>query len=195
MSNYKEKKQAKLVGIISGTNGSLRPETFTAFSNADLIVHAGNIGSLDVLSRLNKIAPVHAIRGTEDNWAINDLQETKVVDVGEHSLFVIQDSIKIMAKKGENKKKIIITGNKGNARIKEEHDILYINPGSCAHDTELASVALVVISGESRNAEIIKLAPLKPKIKKFSAIKDIESGVLDNVILYGAHSPRSNLPY
>ena len=47
------------LGIISDTHGLLRPEVFEAFKEVDLILHAGDIGPLELLTELEAIAPVH----------------------------------------------------------------------------------------------------------------------------------------
>jgi putative phosphoesterase len=60
------------VGVISDTHGLIRPETLAALAGSDLIIHAGDIGSPDVITALKHIAPVHAIRGNVDraDWAL-----------------------------------------------------------------------------------------------------------------------------
>ncbi len=59
------------VGLISDTHSLLRPEATEALQGSDLIVHAGDIGSLDVIEALSEIAPVVAVRGNVDKgeWA------------------------------------------------------------------------------------------------------------------------------
>ncbi len=55
------------VGLISDTHGLLRPEALEALKDSDLIVHAGDIGKIDVIDALSEIAPVFAVRGNVDN--------------------------------------------------------------------------------------------------------------------------------
>ena len=59
------------VGVISDTHGLLRPEATRALRGVDLIVHAGDVGSAEVLERLRAIARVVAVRGNNDRdaWA------------------------------------------------------------------------------------------------------------------------------
>ena len=53
------------------------------------IVHAGDVGSLDVLVALQAIAPVTAVRGNVDtSFGVADLPEEAVVAVVEHRLLV-----------------------------------------------------------------------------------------------------------
>lgn len=48
-----------LVGIISDTHGRIGNEALEALAGVDFIIHAGDIGSLDVLMELEAIAPHH----------------------------------------------------------------------------------------------------------------------------------------
>ena len=54
------------LGIIADTHGLLRPEVFDVFAEVDLILHAGDIGSLDLLTELEAVAPVLAVYGNCD---------------------------------------------------------------------------------------------------------------------------------
>lgn len=55
-----------LLGIISDTHGRISDDALDALSGADVIIHAGDIGSLDVLNELEAIAPVIAVLGNND---------------------------------------------------------------------------------------------------------------------------------
>jgi len=56
------------LGIIADTHGLLRPEVFEVFREVDRILHAGDIGSPDLLTELEAIAPVTAVYGNTDGW-------------------------------------------------------------------------------------------------------------------------------
>lgn len=58
------------LGIISDTHGLLRPEVFDAFAGVDHILHAGDVGPLDLLTELEAIAPVTAVYGNTDRWDV-----------------------------------------------------------------------------------------------------------------------------
>jgi predicted phosphodiesterase len=53
---------ANYIGVISDTHGLLRPEVLKVFDGVELIVHAGDIGDVDILEKLREIAPVVAVR-------------------------------------------------------------------------------------------------------------------------------------
>jgi uncharacterized protein len=58
------------LGVISDTHGLLRPEVFNAFAEVDHILHAGDIGSLDLLAELKALAPVTAVYGNTDDFDV-----------------------------------------------------------------------------------------------------------------------------
>ncbi len=84
--------RARAVGVISDTHGLLRPEAVVALRGVDAIVHAGDIGTSDVLDRLGAIAPVTAVRGNNDRgaWA-EKLPATEVLEIGGVLLYVLHD--------------------------------------------------------------------------------------------------------
>ena len=55
------------LGIISDTHGLLRPEVFDVFQDVDHILHAGDLGPLELLVELGAIAPVTAVWGNTDS--------------------------------------------------------------------------------------------------------------------------------
>lgn len=58
------------LGVISDTHGLLRPEVFEVFAGVDHILHAGDIGPLDILTELEALAPVTAVYGNTDGGAV-----------------------------------------------------------------------------------------------------------------------------
>jgi uncharacterized protein len=60
------------LGVISDTHGLLRPEVFDAFAEVDHILHAGDIGSLELLAELEAIAPVTAVYGNTDGLEVRE---------------------------------------------------------------------------------------------------------------------------
>lgn len=61
------------LGIISDTHGLLRPEVFDVFADVDRILHAGDIGSPELLTELEAIAPVTAVWGNTDGFDLRRL--------------------------------------------------------------------------------------------------------------------------
>jgi putative phosphoesterase len=58
------------LGVISDTHGMLRPAVFDLFREVDHILHAGDVGRLDLLIELRALAPVTAVYGNSDDLEI-----------------------------------------------------------------------------------------------------------------------------
>jgi uncharacterized protein len=58
------------LGVIADTHGLLRPEVFEVFRSVDHILHAGDLGPLDLLVELEAIAPVTAVFGNTDSFEV-----------------------------------------------------------------------------------------------------------------------------
>ncbi len=58
------------IGLLSDTHGYWDEKYVTYFSDCDEIWHAGDIGSLDVLNKLEAIRPVRAVHGNIDGYPI-----------------------------------------------------------------------------------------------------------------------------
>src|SRR5690606_16938466 len=82
----------RTVGVISDTHGLLREDAIEVLRESELIVHAGDIGSVDVIDRLSEIAPVVAVRGNVDkeSWA-KKFPLDKVVNVCGKHLYVLHN--------------------------------------------------------------------------------------------------------
>jgi putative phosphoesterase len=119
------------VGIISDTHGLLRPEAELALAGVDLIVHAGDVGSPDVLTRLKQIAPVFAVRGNVDTeaWA-QQLPETTVVEANGASFYVLHNLRDLDLRPDHAGFHFVISGHTHQAEQLEKHGVLFINPGS-----------------------------------------------------------------
>src|SRR5215470_5446352 len=81
-----------LVGVISDTHGLLRPEAVAALWGTDLIIHAGDVGTPEVIDALRKLAPTFVVRGNVDtaHWA-DVLPMTAQVEVGGLVFHVLHD--------------------------------------------------------------------------------------------------------
>jgi uncharacterized protein len=117
------------IGVISDTHGLLRPEALAALQGTALIVHAGDVGSPDILDELRRIAPVVAVRGNVDKgaWA-QALPLTEIVECDGLRLYVLHildDLDPPMA--GLH---AVIFGHSHQPKIETKDGVLYFNPGS-----------------------------------------------------------------
>jgi uncharacterized protein len=71
------------LAVVSDTHGVLPGSVLDACAGADLIVHAGDVGSVEVLEALSRVAPVIAVRGNRDRTgAVAELPMEAAGEVG-----------------------------------------------------------------------------------------------------------------
>src|SRR5499433_2237944 len=82
-----------IVGVISDTHGLLRPQALELLRGSGHIIHAGDIGALEIVPALEQVAPVTAIRGNIDkqDWA-RRFPETEVVEFAGLHFYIIHDA-------------------------------------------------------------------------------------------------------
>jgi hypothetical protein len=148
------------VGVISDTHGLLRPEAVAALDGVERIVHAGDIGSRDVLTALERIAPVAAVRGNNDRerWAAA-IPQTEVVEVGGVSLYVLHDLHELDLDPRAAGFAAVIAGHSHQPRVEERDGVLYLNPGSAGPRRFRLPISLarLTVAGPRLRAELVTL--------------------------------------
>lgn len=148
------------VGVISDTHGLLRPQAIEALQGSELIVHAGDIGSIEVVDRLSEIAPVFAIRGNVDRekWA-EKFPLTEVVKVKERYLYVLHNLNELDLDPVAAGFDVVISGHSHKPAVQNKNGVLYVNPGSAGprRFTLPVAIARLYIKPEGIEAHIHEL--------------------------------------
>jgi putative phosphoesterase len=119
------------IGIISDTHGLLRPEALAALAGVDAILHAGDVGGVEILERLRQIAPVTAIRGNVDGFGpCSQLPETEVVEFAGSSMYMLHDVQALDLDPAAASFAAVISGHSHQPKILTHKGVLYFNPGS-----------------------------------------------------------------
>lgn len=119
------------IGLISDTHGLLRPEAVKALSGVEHIIHAGDVGDPDILTALQAIAPITAVRGNVDYGPVlSNLPLTNAVQIGDVSIYAIHiiETLDIDLHAGGFQ--AVIFGHSHRPEVKEKNSVFYINPGS-----------------------------------------------------------------
>jgi uncharacterized protein len=152
---------AHVLGVISDTHGLMRLEAIEALDGVDMIIHAGDIGTPDVLEALHAIAPMVAVRGNNDKgeWA-RGLPETEVVEVGNVVLYVLHDVKALGLDPVAAGFHAVISGHSHRPDMAKRQGVLFLNPGSAGpRRFKLpVSVARLIIRGDTVDAQLIELA-------------------------------------
>lgn len=142
------------IGVISDTHGLLRPQALAALRDCEQIIHAGDIGSPDIVQRLASIAPLHVVRGNNDlgaDWAGHLADHLRFELCGWPALLVhdIADVPALL----DPGVKLVITGYSHQPKIEWREARLYLNPGSAGRRRFKLPVTLALLEVD---AELIE---------------------------------------
>ncbi len=149
-----------IVGVISDTHGLLRPEAVEALQGSQLIIHAGDVGTPDILEKLVEIAPVRAVRGNVDvgQWA-DALPITEVVEAGGAILYVLHDVKQLDLKPKAAGFAAVISGHSHKPAQEMRDGVVFLNPGAAGprRFNLPVSVGRLVITAGQVKPEIMTL--------------------------------------
>lgn len=119
------------IGVISDTHGLLRPEALVALAGVRHIVHAGDVGSPDVLAGLRTIAPVTAVRGNNDTepWAA-DLAISERLTIAGRTLYILHEISELNLDPAAAGFAVVVTGHSHKPNVMTRNGVLFMNPGS-----------------------------------------------------------------
>lgn len=134
------------VGLISDTHGLMRPEALAALAGVSQIVHAGDIGSEEVLTQLRAIAPVTAVRGNNDKdaWA-RRIPENDVLEIDGRTIYVLHDLKELDLDPAAAGFAVVVTGHSHKPVITTKDDVLYVNPGSAGPRRFKLPISLAIL--------------------------------------------------
>jgi len=118
------------IGLISDTHGLLRKSAVNALKKVDIIIHAGDIDTLEVLTQLSAIARVYPVRGNMDRHPeLKHLPGYEIVEAGGIFLYVIHDLMTMDFDPAAGMD-VVVSGHSHAPKIAYQGRVLYINPGS-----------------------------------------------------------------
>jgi putative phosphoesterase len=156
------------IGVISDTHGFIDPKVFTVFDGVELILHAGDIGSEDIITSLETMAPVKAIHGNIDMFPLSTrYPEVLALEVEGAAICLIHQFIDVrnskirdaMAKTSQARPDIVIFGHSHEAKLEQSGEVLLFNPGSAGKRrfSLRPTVGLLTVSEGDFTPEIVYL--------------------------------------
>lgn len=142
------------VGIISDTHGLLRPEAIAMLQGCELIIHAGDIGSVEILDELAAIAPLKVVRGNNDlnlPWA-QDIADHLHFDLDGWAVLLVHDIADVPALL-DDRVKLVVTGHSHKPLIEWRGERLYLNPGSAGRRRFKLPVTLALLETGTASIE------------------------------------------
>lgn len=159
-----------LIGLISDTHipdraRELPKNVISAFQNVDLILHAGDLTSMEVIDELEKIAPTIAIQGNMDRAAGIILPNAKVIEaegikigIAHGEVYPRVDTQQLLYLAKQLDADILVTGHSHQPKIEQIDGILLLNPGSpIVPRLADRTVMLLEINNKDVDVEVVKI--------------------------------------
>lgn len=159
------------VGIVSDTHGHFHPALPEAFEDVEMILHAGDLGSLDILDGLEALAPTRAVWGNVDDWDVRDrVPEHQRLEVDGLDVWMTHIAgrpgrwqMSMGRRLANDTPDIFICGHSHILqieRVDDLEDMLFVNPGAAGKQgthREKTCVVLTVEDGAAQQADVIHL--------------------------------------
>jgi uncharacterized protein len=149
------------IGLISDTHNRLRGEVFDAFAGVDMILHAGDIGDMDVIVELETIAPVHAVMGNTDSPALRPrVQDEVLLELEEHRVVVVHGHL-LGSPNADRLRSaypdadVIVYGHTHRQRIDRLDGCIVVNPGAAGAARFDLKPAVAMLTLETGAAPVV----------------------------------------
>jgi len=143
------------LGIISDTHNLLRPEVLSAVTGVDVILHAGDISSQNVIDQLQAIAPVKVVRGNADkDWA-EHLPLFLDFEIDGFHIYMTHKKKDLPKDLGEYD--LVITGHSHQYSAARQGGTVMLNPGSCGPRRFTQPITFALAETESNEIRITKI--------------------------------------
>jgi putative phosphoesterase len=167
------------IGLIADTHmpGSmdiLWPQASRAFADVEMILHAGDLHTLEIVDHLSEIAPTYVSRGNGDLDIVDDrLKDNWLLSAAGLSIGLIHRFPSPVRKSAEHLEKYVAKHFKdsqpdvliyGHTHLEDVRSVagrLYINPGSPTlprnQSLRLGTIAVLEITGDHVSTQILQL--------------------------------------
>jgi hypothetical protein len=151
------------IGVISDTHNFLDPKVHGLFAGVGHILHAGDIGFSEIISELERIAPVTAVLGNNDGGL--PFHETEIIELEKkkflvhHIVYPPAPSEKLKMRIARERPDAVIFGHTHKRFCETIGGILFFNPGYSGKPKFGAerSVAILHCDGGEIRAEFFPL--------------------------------------
>jgi putative phosphoesterase len=151
------------IGVVSDTHGYYDDALDELFAGAELIVHAGDVGTIDVLARLSALAKVVAVLGNTDApfWDDRLPWEAEVEALGLRNL-VCHIGKSLMGRHDPVAEgfDLVISGHSHKAAVEWREGTLFLNPGAAGKARFGMPRTLALVSLGSDGRPVPEIVPL-----------------------------------
>lgn len=161
----------KTIGLISDTHGFLDEAVFTHFSDCDEIWHLGDIGSEDIIKKIETFKPCKFVFGNIDSkeirWEVPEFQHIEIegitfllIHILGKPLFYSPQVKKLLEQYAPD---VVLFGHSHQVLVKKDtkrNNLVLINPGAAGKQGfhhERTMMKMIVDNKKIANLELIKL--------------------------------------
>lgn len=160
----------KKIGLLSDTHGMLIPRVFSFFTDCDLIWHAGDIGNIETLEKLEAFKPLTVVYGNIDDhkvraackeaevfWCEN--VKVAMLHIGGYPGRYTPQARAIIK---QHQPKLLIAGHSHILKViyDQKNKLLYINPGAAGNHgfhQMITAVKFIIDGDQIRDLEVLEL--------------------------------------
>ncbi len=153
-----------VIGLISDTHGLVRASVAYALEGVASILHAGDVGSRDVLIELAAIAPVQAVYGNVDDQHMPGLEAHRWLTIEGWRIHVshgheLGQPTPASVRHRYPDADILIFGHTHRALVERDANALVINPGAAGPKRFdiVPSVALLTLAPGQADVRLVEL--------------------------------------
>ncbi len=157
----------KTIGVLSDTHGFIHPRVSDFFKDCDIIIHAGDIGSVEAAEQLMSLKPLKAVYGNIDGGKLRLMfKEYEFFKIEEINILLKHitgtpkkynpETVKLI---NSLKPDILITGHSHILKVlyDDKNNLLYINPGAAGKygfHKEITMVKFTINGKEIKDMEV-----------------------------------------
>jgi uncharacterized protein len=158
------------IGLLSDTHGCLPQEVFHHFADVDIIFHAGDVGTMEVLHQLEKFKPLQCVWGNIDGAEVRvATQEIIVTEIENCKILMLhiggyppRYNLQSKALIEQHKPHVFICGHSHILKVMPDakQQLLHINPGACGKHGwhKVKTLIKFVVDGASvKSLQVIEL--------------------------------------
>lgn len=158
------------IGILSDTHALLREEVLLNLTGCDIIIHAGDIVSDEIIHRLQQLAPCYFVKGNADTALATPLKETLTFSIEELQFQLIHNKKQLTLASDTD---IVVFGHTHKyCDTTDKQGVRYLNPGCCGKRRIHQEVTMMLATVDKTDCEIQKIT-LIPTVSSTTSNKSI----------------------
>ncbi len=136
--------------VLADTHGLLRASVLRRLVGFDAILHAGDVGKLEILDQLASIAPTYAVRGNVDHGLLAErLPASETVQCAGHLVHIVHDITMLDLDPRKAGLRLVVYGHSHQPHFEEKGGVAFLNPGSIGPRRFRLPIRFAALSWES----------------------------------------------